>query len=251
MLDLIPAIDIKGGACVRLKQGNLDHDITVYSKDPVEMAQRWCELGARRLHLVDLDGARHGHSINRSVISEILQACSSRMEIDLGGGLRDLDTIDGYISKGLRYAVIGTAAIKQPGFLQNACSVFADSVIVSLDARDGKVATDGWEKSSRIDVIDIAKKFADFAPSYFLYTDISRDGMLCGVNVEATRRLACATPVPVIASGGVKDIGDVRAVMKAEPDGVAGMILGKALYEGTLDFREALDCVAGGAGADQ
>lgn len=246
MLDLIPAIDIKDGACVRLKQGNLDRDITVYSKDPVEMAHHWAELGARRLHLVDLDGARSGRSINSDVIRNILKSYSGLMEIDLGGGLRDLDTIESYLDDGLSYAIIGTAAIKQPGFLANACGAFPGAVIVSLDARDGKVATDGWEKDSRIDVIDIAKKFAELDPAYFLYTDIARDGMLCGVNVEATRRLALATPVPVIASGGVKNIDDVVAVMNAEADGVSGMILGKALYEGTLDFREAVAYVTGG-----
>lgn len=245
MLDLIPAIDIKGGACVRLKQGNLDRDITVYSKDPVEMALRWAEKGAKRLHLVDLDGARSGRSINRDVIRAILCECGGRLEVDLGGGLRDLSTIGAYLEAGLRYAMIGTAAVKQPGFLKEACKAFPDSVIVSLDARDGKIATDGWEKSSAIEVIDIAKEFAALGPSYFLYTDIARDGMLCGVNVEATRRLARATPVPVIASGGVKDIEDVRALMAAEKDGVSGMVLGKALYEGTLVFEEAAALVAG------
>lgn len=210
------------------------------------MAHHWAELGARRLHLVDLDGARSGRSINSDVIRNILKSYSGLMEIDLGGGLRDLDTIESYLDDGLSYAIIGTAAIKQPGFLANACGAFPGAVIVSLDARDGKVATDGWEKDSRIDVIDIAKKFAELDPAYFLYTDIARDGMLCGVNVEATRRLALATPVPVIASGGVKNIDDVVAVMNAEADGVSGMILGKALYEGTLDFREAVAYVTGG-----
>ncbi|MCI6531294.1 MAG: 1-(5-phosphoribosyl)-5-[(5-phosphoribosylamino)methylideneamino]imidazole-4-carboxamide isomerase [Mesosutterella sp.] len=246
VLDLIPAIDIKDGACVRLKQGNLDKDITVYSQNPVEMAYRWAEMGAKRLHLVDLDGARSGRSANRDVINEILRSYGGLMEIDLGGGLRDLDTIEDYLDEGLRYAVIGTAAIKQPGFLANACSAFQDAIIVSLDARDGRVATDGWKKTSRVDVLEIARKFADLGPAFFLYTDISRDGMLCGVNVEATRRLAAATSVPVIASGGVRDIGDVVSLMEAEADGVSGVILGKALYEGTLDFREALNYVTGG-----
>ena len=184
MLDLIPAIDIKDGACVRLVQGDLDKNITVYSKDPRDMARHWAELGARRLHVVDLDGARCGRSVNHGVISDIIRDFSGVMEIDLGGGLRDLDTIESYMDAGLAYAVIGTAAIKQPGFLANACDAFPGAIIVSLDARNGKIATDGWEKTSRIDVLDIAKKFAAHDPAAFLYTDISRDGMLCGVNVD-------------------------------------------------------------------
>ncbi|MCI5850117.1 MAG: 1-(5-phosphoribosyl)-5-[(5-phosphoribosylamino)methylideneamino]imidazole-4-carboxamide isomerase [Sutterellaceae bacterium] len=247
MLDLIPAIDIKDGACVRLVQGDLNKNITVYSRDPLEMARRWADLGASRLHLVDLDGAKHGRSVNHDVITGIVKEFSGVMEIDLGGGLRDLDTIESYMEEGLSFAVIGTAAVKQPGFLANACGAFPGSIIVSLDARDGKIATDGWEKTSRIDVIEIAEKFAQLDPAAFLYTDISRDGMLCGVNVEATRRLARATPVPVIASGGVKDMGDIDALVAAEEDGICGVILGKALYEGTLDFSEALDRVSGGA----
>ena len=249
MIDLIPAIDIRNGSCVRLVQGDLDHNITVYSKDPVAMAARWYELGAKRLHLVDLDGARSGRSVNQEVITEILSLYGQKMAVDLGGGLRKLETIERYLKAGLRYAVIGTAAVTQPGFLQECCSLFPGAVIVSLDARDGKIATDGWEKSSAIDVIDIAGQLAAHRPAYFLYTDISRDGMLCGVNIEATSRLARATPVPVIASGGVKGLQDVAAVMEHEKDGVSGVILGKALYEGALDFSDAVALVAGSQGA--
>ena len=245
MIDLIPAIDIRNGSCVRLVQGDLDHNITVYSKDPVAMADRWHKLGAKRLHLVDLDGARSGRSVNQDVITEILGQYGAKMAIDLGGGLRKLETIERYLSAGLRYVVIGTAAVRQPEFLQECCRQFPGAVIVSLDARDGMVATDGWEKSSEIDVIDIAGRLAQHHPAYFLYTDIARDGMLCGVNIDATARLARATPVPVIASGGVKGIQDVKAVMEHEKDGVSGVILGKALYEGALDFSDAVALVAG------
>ncbi len=243
MLDLIPAIDIRNGSCVRLRQGDLDNNITVYSDNPIEMAERWAELGAKRLHLVDLDGARHGRSVNFDVISGILKEFGDAMEVDLGGGLRTLETIESYMEAGLSYAVIGTAAVKQPGFLAEACSAFPGGIIVSLDARDGKIATDGWERSSKIDVIDIAKKFAQHAPAAFLYTDIARDGMLCGVNVEATKRLAEATEIPVIASGGAKNMDDIRTLESVSSSGISGVILGKALYEGTLDFTEALQYI--------
>lgn len=235
---LIPAIDLKDGRCVRLRQGALD-EVTVFSDDPAAMAEQWLEQGARRLHLVDLNGAFAGKPLNKEAISTILETVDNEIPVQIGGGIRDLDTIETYLDMGIRYVIIGTAAVKSPGFLRDACSAFPGSIIVGLDARDGKVATDGWSKVSRHDVLDLAKKFEDYGCESIIYTDIGRDGMLSGVNIEATVRLAQHVHIPVIASGGVTDIRDIEALCAVESEGVEGVILGRSIYEGTLDFAEA------------
>ncbi|GGE71983.1 phosphoribosylformimino-5-aminoimidazole carboxamide ribotide isomerase [Paenalcaligenes hominis] len=235
---LIPAIDLKDGRCVRLRQGALD-DVTVFSDDPAAMAEQWLEQGARRLHLVDLNGAFAGKPLNKEAIAAILETVSDEIPVQIGGGIRDLDTIETYLDMGMRYVIIGTAAVKSPGFLRDACSAFPGSIIVGLDARDGKVATDGWSKISRHDVLDLAKKFEDYGCESIIYTDIGRDGMLSGVNIEATVRLAQHVNIPVIASGGVTDLKDIDALCAVENEGVEGVILGRSIYEGTLDFAKA------------
>lgn len=239
---LIPAIDIKDGHCVRLRQGDMN-DVTVFSEDPVAMARHWVALGARRLHVVDLNGARSGRPVNESVIRHIVQEVGDEIAVQLGGGLRDLDTIERYIDGGVAFVVIGTAAVKSPGFLQDACSAFGGHVIVALDARDGKVATDGWSKLTGHDVLDLATKFEDYGVESILYTDIGRDGMLSGVNLEATVALARAVNIPVIASGGVATLEDIERLCSVESEGVEAAVLGRSLYEGTLDFRAALERV--------
>ena len=236
---LIPAIDLKDGRCVRLRQGDMN-DATVFSEDPAAMARQWVEMGARRLHVVDLNGARSGKPGNEAAIRKIIKAVGPDVAVQLGGGLRDLDTIERFIDDGVSFVVIGTAAVKNPGFLHDACSAFGGHVIVALDARDGKVATAGWSKLTGHDVIDLATKFEDYGVDAILYTDIGRDGMLTGVNIEATVALARAVRIPVLASGGVTDMGDVDRLCAVEADGVEGVILGRALYEGTLDFKAAL-----------
>jgi phosphoribosylformimino-5-aminoimidazole carboxamide ribotide isomerase len=235
---LIPAIDLKDGKCVRLRQGDLS-DATVFSEDPVAMARHWVAQGARRLHLVDLNGARSGRPVNEGVIKKIIAAVGNEIPVQLGGGIRDLDTIERYIDDGVALVVIGTAAVKNPGFLQDACSAFGGHVIVSLDARDGKVATDGWSKLTGHDVIDLARKFEDYGVEAILYTDIGRDGMMSGVNIEATVELARAVKIPVIASGGVSSMADIERLCAVEAEGVEAAILGRSLYEGALDFSAA------------
>jgi phosphoribosylformimino-5-aminoimidazole carboxamide ribotide isomerase len=235
---LIPAIDLKDGRCVRLRQGDMS-DATVFSEDPAEMARHWLDLGARRLHLVDLNGAVSGRPRNEAAVRSIVDEIAGRIPVQLGGGLRDLDTIERYLDNGLSYVIIGTAAVKNPGFLHDACGAFPGQVIVGLDARDGKVATDGWSRLTRHEVIDLARKFEDYGVEGVIYTDIGRDGMLTGVNIEATVRLAQALRVPVIASGGVAGIEDIERLCAVEDEGIEGAILGRAIYEGQLDFVAA------------
>lgn len=236
---LIPAIDIKDGQCVRLRQGDMG-DATVFSEDPVEVAERWADLGARRLHLVDLNGAVAGKPRNEGVIRDILDVMGSEVPVQIGGGIRDLDTIERYLDAGISYVIIGTAAVKNPGFLHDACGAFPGSIIVGLDARDGKVATDGWSKLTKHNVSDLAKKFEDYGCEAIIYTDIGRDGMLSGVNIEATVALARHVRIPVIASGGITDLRDVDALCAVQDEGIEGAILGRSIYEGTLDFEQAL-----------
>ena len=234
---IIPAIDLKDGKCVRLKQGVLE-DASVFSQDPSAMAAHWAKLGARRLHVVDLNGAAAGKPKNESAIKAIVAAAGD-MPIQLGGGIRDLDTIERYIDSGIGFVIIGTAAVKTPGFLHDACTAFTGHVMVALDAKDGKVAVDGWSKMTGHDVLDLAKKFEDYGTEAIIYTDIGRDGMLTGVNIKATVELARQLTVPIIASGGLTDLEDVKALCKVESEGIVGAITGRAVYQGTLDFAAA------------
>ncbi|QFY79397.1 1-(5-phosphoribosyl)-5-[(5-phosphoribosylamino)methylideneamino]imidazole-4-carboxamide isomerase [Alcaligenes faecalis] len=235
---LIPAIDLKDGRCVRLRQGDLD-DATIFSDDPAKIATQWLEQGARRLHLVDLNGAFAGKPKNSEAIKSIIAAIDGEIPVQIGGGIRDLDTIERYLDAGMSYVIIGTAAVKSPGFLQDACSAFPGSIIVGLDARDGKIATDGWSKLTRHDVLDLAKKFEDYGCESIIYTDIGRDGMLTGVNIEATVKLSQHVKIPVIASGGVTNLKDIEDLCAVEHEGIEGVILGRSIYEGTLNFAEA------------
>jgi len=235
---LIPAIDLKDGHCVRLQQGVMDK-ATVFSEDPGAMAQHWIKEGARRLHLVDLNGAFAGRPKNEEAIKAIIQALGDAVPVQLGGGIRDLDTIERYLDDGITYVIVGTAAVKTPGFLHDACYAFPGHVMVALDARDGKVAVDGWSKMTRHDVVDLAKKFQDYGVEAIIHTDIGRDGMLTGINVEATVGLARVLSVPVIASGGITNLDDVKALCAVEQEGIVGAITGRAIYDGLLNFAEA------------
>ena len=235
---LIPAIDLKDGNCVRLRQGDLD-DATVFSEDPTAMAELWLARGARRIHLVDLNGAVAGVPKNEAQIRAIVDAVSGHIPVQIGGGIRDLDTIEHYLDSGITYVIIGTAAVKNPGFLHDACGAFPGHIIVGLDARAGKVATDGWSKLTRHDVLDMARKFEDYACEGIIYTDIGRDGMLSGVNVDATVRLAQHVKIPVFASGGIASMADIEALCAVADAGIEGAILGRSIYEGTLNFKQA------------
>jgi phosphoribosylformimino-5-aminoimidazole carboxamide ribotide isomerase len=235
---LIPAIDLKDGHCVRLKQGDMDQS-TTFGEEPDVMARSWVARGARRLHLVDLNGAFAGQPKNEQAIRKILREVGDEIDVQLGGGIRDLDTIERYLDAGLRYVIIGTAAVKNPGFLQDACTAFGGHIIVGLDAKDGKVATDGWSKLTRHEVVDLAKKFEDYGVESIIYTDIGRDGMLSGINIEATVKLAQALTIPVIASGGLSSMADIESLCAVEDEGVEGVICGRAIYTGDLDFEAA------------
>ena len=235
---LIPAIDLKDGHCVRLKQGDMDQS-TLFSEDPAAMARKWVQAGARRLHLVDLNGAFAGKPQNHAAIKAILREVGDEIPVQLGGGIRDLDTIERYIDDGLRYVIIGTAAVKNPGFLKDACVAFGGHIIVGLDAKDGKVATDGWSKLTGHEVAGLGKKFEDYGVESIIYTDIGRDGMLSGINIDATVRLAQALTIPVIASGGLSNMADIEQLCAVESEGVEGVICGRAIYSGDLDFAAA------------
>jgi phosphoribosylformimino-5-aminoimidazole carboxamide ribotide isomerase len=234
---LIPAIDIKDGKCVRLRQGRMD-DSTVFSDEPLAMAEKWVKAGAERLHIVDLNGATAGRPVNVRVIREIAEAFPD-VPLQVGGGIRDEEAIEAYLDLGVSFVIIGTTAVNQPHFVADAAISFPGHIIVALDARDGKVAIDGWSKLSNHDVIDIAQHFERDGVSAIIYTDISRDGMLTGVNVDATVALARSVRIPVIASGGIAGMDDIRALCEVEGEGIMGAILGRALYEGQLDFAEA------------
>ena len=237
---LIPAIDLKEGKCVRLRQGLME-EATVFSDSPVDMAVHWVAQGARRLHLVDLDGAFAGQPKNHAIIRAIVEKVGMDLPVQIGGGIRDLDTIEQYLDMGIKYVIIGTAAIKKPQFLHDACDAFPGQIIVGLDAKDGLVATDGWAKVTKHNVIDVGKRFADYGVNSIIYTDIGRDGMMSGVNIEATVKLAQGVSVPVIASGGLTNLDDVRALCEIESQGVEGVITGRAIYEGTIQLAEAQD----------
>ncbi len=235
---LIPAIDLKAGQCVRLRQGDMDQ-VTTFSTDPVSVARQWLDQGAQRLHLVDLDGALLGQPRNLSVIRAILKEVGDIFPVQLGGGIRDLNTIEKYVDMGVRYVIIGTAAVKTPGFLHEACHAFGGHIIVGLDAKDGKVATDGWSKISGHDVVDLAQKYQDWGVESVIYTDIGRDGMLTGINIDATVKLAQSLSIPVIASGGLSGFSDIEKLCAVSDVGIEGVICGRAIYTGDLDFAEA------------
>ena len=239
---LIPAIDLKDGKCVRLRQGRMEDD-TVFSEDPVAVAGRWIQDGATRLHLVDLDGAFAGVPRNSGVIHAIREAYPE-VELQVGGGIRDEETIQGYLNAGVDFVIVGTKAVSAPHFVSDVTVEFPNHIIVGLDARDGKVAIDGWSKLSHHDVIDLAQKFEDEGVVAIIYTDISRDGMLEGANIEATSLLARSIRIPVIASGGIRNLDDIRALGTIAADGVMGAITGRAIYEGTLNFAEARQLAA-------
>lgn len=240
---LIPAIDIQDGKCVRLRQGRMD-DTTVFEDDPVNAATRWVEAGATRLHIVDLDGAASGQPVNIEIVHRIVEKYP-RVPIQIGGGIRDEDSVETYLDAGVQYVILGTKAVNEPHFVSDLCLEFPNHVIVGLDAKDGKLAVDGWSKLSRHDVIDLAQRFEEDGVAAIIYTDINRDGMLSGVNIEATRRLAEASRIPVIAAGGVTNLDDIKELCKIADAGVSGVITGRAIYEGTLDFAAGLKLAAG------
>jgi phosphoribosylformimino-5-aminoimidazole carboxamide ribotide isomerase len=235
---LIPAIDIKGGKCVRLRQGHMD-DVTVFDDDPVAVARRWVEQGATRVHVVDLDGAVAGRPVNAKVIAAITAAVQG-VDVQVGGGIRDEDTIDAYLDAGVRYVILGTQAVNMPHFVRDACTEYPGHIIVGLDARYGKVAIDGWSKLSQHGVLDMAQHFERDGVEAIIYTDIGRDGMMRGVNVDSVVELARAVAVPVIASGGVSNLADIEALCAVASEGVSGVVIGRALYEGSLDLPTAL-----------
>ncbi len=236
-MNLIPAIDLKNGQCVRLRQGRMEES-TVFSDDPVAMAGKWVAQGAKRLHLVDLDGAFQGEPVNADVIESICQEYPD-LPIQIGGGIRTIDTVEAYLAAGVEYVIIGTQAVKQPEFVTELCTEFPGHVIVGIDAKNGMVAVQGWAEESDHSAEHLAQKFEDQGVSAIVYTDISRDGMMQGVNVEATRLLAEAISIPVIASGGVTNIDDIKQLNKVKGSGIEGVIIGRALYEGTIDLAEA------------
>lgn len=239
---LIPAIDLKDGKCVRLRQGQMEQ-VTVFSDNPVEMAGQWMEAGARRLHIVDLDGAVAGKPVNAAVIQQIANQYPE-LPIQVGGGIRDAETVQAYLEAGVQYTIIGTKAVSTPHFVNDLCLEFPSHIIVGLDAKDGKVAIEGWSKLSNHDVIDMAKRFENDGVAAIIFTDISRDGMMRGVNVDSTMRLAQQINIPVIASGGVSTLDDIRALLDVEEEGVEGVIIGRALYEGSIDFSDAQTMIA-------
>lgn len=234
---LIPAIDLKDGKCVRLRQGRME-DETVFADDPLDMARRWVDAGARRLHIVDLNGAFAGQPVNMPVIRRIADEFPE-VPIQVGGGIRDEDTVQLYLDAGVQYVIIGTKAVSAPHFVNDLCLEFPGHIIVGLDARDGKVAIDGWSKLSNHDVIDMAQRFERDGVEAIVYTDISRDGMMAGVNVDSTVKLAGEISTPVIASGGISTLDDIRALKEVAEEGIMGAIIGRALYEGSIDLAEA------------
>lgn len=234
---IFPAIDLKDGVCVRLKQGDPER-ATVYGKDPVAMAAHWADQGAQWLHLVDLDGAFTKEPVNHEIVLKIARSLS--IPVEVGGGIRNLESIDRYICGGAARVIIGTAALREPEMLEEACRLYPGKIALGLDARDGHVAVEGWKEATRTDAVDLVMRFKDLELAAVIYTDIHRDGMQTGVNIEATRRLMEKTGMPVIASGGVSNLGDIEALLGLGSSGLLGVITGRAIYEGTLDLREAI-----------
>jgi len=243
---IIPAIDLKDGNCVRLRQGRMD-DSTVFGDDPVAMAKRWVDAGARRLHLVDLNGAFAGEPVNGDAVRRITRAFPG-LPVQIGGGIRSRDTAASYLEAGVGWVIIGTAAVRNPGFVEELCSEFPGRIIVGIDARNGMVATDGWAEVTNVGAVALARRFAQAGVAAIVYTDIDRDGMMGGVNVEATRELAESGGIPVIASGGITTLEDVKALCAVSARGIVGAITGRAIYEGTLDLAEAQAWCDGAAG---
>jgi len=234
---VIPAIDLKDGQCVRLRKGVME-DTTVFSNNPTEMAAKWVNEGARRLHLVDLNGAFKGRPINANCVNDITNSFPN-LPVQIGGGIRDIKTANAYIEAGISYLIIGTMAVTNPDFVDELCREFPNKIIVGLDANNGFVATDGWAKQTDISVVELSKKYEQYGVSSIVYTDIARDGMMQGVNVEATANLANKTSIPIIASGGVANLDDIVALLKKSHLGIMGAITGRAIYEGQLNFRDA------------
>ena len=234
---IIPAIDIKNGKCVRLSQGQMDHE-TIYSENPLDVANKWVEEGAERIHIVDLDGAIEGKPVNVDIIHSIVEAYPN-IPLQVGGGIRDEDTIQTYLDVGVSYVIIGTRAVTTPHFVSDVCLEFPGHIIVGLDAKNGKLATDGWSKLSNHDANDMAQRFEEDGVAAIIFTDINRDGMLNSLNIEATVNLCSKISIPVIASGGVASLKDIRSLCEITEEGIFGVITGRAIYEGTLDFAEA------------
>ena len=236
---LIPAIDIKDGKCVRLRQGDME-DSTVYGDDPAAMADRWIEAGARRLHIVDLDGASSGKPECADIVHNIVDTHPS-VPVQVGGGIRDEDSIQAYLDAGVSYVIIGTRAVTTPHFVSDVCLEFPSHIIVGLDAKNGKLATEGWSKLSHHDAFDMARRFEDDGVAAIVFTDIGRDGMMNSLNIESTVELCQNITVPVIASGGLTNLDDIRKLCEVADEGIEGAITGRAIYEGSLDFKEAQD----------
>ncbi len=234
---LIPAIDIKDGKCVRLRQGKMG-DMTIYGKNPLEVADRWIKAGAKRLHVVDLDGAVRGQPGNADIIHNIVEKYP-HIPVQVGGGIRDEDTIQTFLDAGVSYVIIGTRAVTTPHFVSDVCLEFPGHIIVGLDAKNGKLATDGWSKLSHHDAIDMAQRFEEDGVSSIIFTDISRDGMMTNINIKSTVELCQNITIPVIASGGISNLEDIKALCEVAHEGIEGAITGRAIYEGTLDFQEA------------
>jgi len=239
MLMVIPAIDLKEGRCVRLAQGDFERS-TVYAEDPVEVASRWKSQGAERLHVVDLDGSREGLPCHEELIRQMVAATG--LPLQVGGGIREMKTVEAYLAMGVRWVILGTSALRNPDFVREACRLFPDRVILGIDAIGGRVAVQGWTQKTTEMAVDLARRFASSGPAALVYTDIMRDGMGTGVNVEATGELARSVGIPVIASGGVSGIGDIERLAAVEGHGVFGVIAGKALYTGALSLEEAIAC---------
>ena len=241
---VIPAIDLKEGMCVRLEQGLMEKD-TVFNDNPGAQAREWQDLGAELLHIVDLDGAFAGQPKNRSAIEAILKAIT--IPAQLGGGIRDIATIEAYLSLGLSRVIIGTAAQRTPELVREACAKFPGQIVVGIDAKNGMVAVQGWAEVTNSTAVDLARKFEDFGVAALIYTDIARDGMLQGPNLEATKALAEAVSIPVIASGGVSSLKDIENLMAIESSGITGVITGKAVYTGAILLNEAIALTRGRA----